>query len=422
MSIGLMEKMFVAQFPSAGVKLVALRLADFADAQGRGIWPSLALVARECGVSEPTVRRAFKYLVEDVKILMLVKQGGKGPGSTNRYDFNMENVGRLKSVYDLEPAVAENCEKGCQGDTLIENAKGITDDAKGIMVTHKGIPGDTQTVKNRNNPYSQDAQAREREGDSGCGDDKQSSPPDTKAAKKAFRRGFARWPGYLTDSEAKAWAEWQQLTANDMADAEAGIEPYLAQNKADGRSFVVAFGTFLRERRWENLRKTEVIPDLAKNYAAPFGTNWGIVRFKHLLGQADANGRWSIVDEMHIRAVKNIGIPCKEKQPEMRACMEFVSVDYDMWLLWKACHERRGWPWFTDVGQRRGAWFPKGGPDGLAAFEQALRKYYQAKQPDETKQPNERSVGLRPKGPAGALPEAGKQDGSQTRSKKGATA
>jgi len=88
--------------------------------------------------------------------------------------------------------------------------------------------------------------------------------------------------------------------------------------------------------------------------------------------------------------------------------MEFVSVDYELWAVWQREHQDRGWPWFTDVGQRRGAWFPKGGPDGLAAFEQALAQHYQSKTPDE------RSVGLRPKGPAAPA--------ALERPKKGATA
>jgi hypothetical protein len=36
-------------------------------------------------------------------------------------------------------------------------------------------------------------------------------------------------------------------------------------------------------------------------------------------------------------------------------------------------HELRGWPWLPDPGGMGGAYFPKGGPRGLAEFEAAVK-------------------------------------------------
>ncbi|TIR81414.1 MAG: helix-turn-helix domain-containing protein, partial [Mesorhizobium sp.] len=43
---------------------------------------------------------------------------------------------------------------------------------------------------------------------------------------------------------------------------------------------------------------------------------------------------------------------------------------------WKALFQQRGWPWLPDPG--RVAYFPVGGPDGLEAFEQAVRGNHDA--------------------------------------------
>ena len=264
---------------------------------------------------------------------------------------------------------------------------------------------DTNLVREpvREPVISQDALAREKEVDLVDGENKQPCGQDDRAIEKAFRRSFAKWPGYLTDSEDKARAEWWRLSDGQRLDAEAGIEPYLAQNKADGRSFVIAFATFLREKRWEKLSKTVVKTDPSKNYAAAFGTDWGIVRFCYLLEIAGAPPVYSPgqlglyagykypgVERMQAMARKSIGVKTPEKPAELRQLMEFISIDYDLWDVWQDEHMERGWPWLDDVGERRGAWFPKGGPEGLAAFERALRQYYQ---PVQSAQSDKRNAG-----------------------------
>lgn len=48
---------------------------------------------------------------------------------------------------------------------------------------------------------------------------------------------------------------------------------------------------------------------------------------------------------------------------------EAVPVTSETFERWKAVFAERGWPWLPDFGQMPVAYFPKGGPDGLADFD-----------------------------------------------------
>jgi hypothetical protein len=63
-----------AEFPAMD-KIVLLRLADFADADGRNVYPSVGRVARECGVSERHAQGVLKKFMTS-GVLVLVRAGG----------------------------------------------------------------------------------------------------------------------------------------------------------------------------------------------------------------------------------------------------------------------------------------------------------------------------------------------------------
>jgi hypothetical protein len=50
-----------------------------------------------------------------------------------------------------------------------------------------------------------------------------------------------------------------------------------------------------------------------------------------------------------------------------------VPVDSELFTVWRAEHARRGWPWIPDPGGMRVVYFPRGGPEGLEAFEAAMQ-------------------------------------------------
>lgn len=51
MSILIMSRLFRAQLGSSSRKMLAVRLADFADDNGKGIWPSVETLAQETELS-----------------------------------------------------------------------------------------------------------------------------------------------------------------------------------------------------------------------------------------------------------------------------------------------------------------------------------------------------------------------------------
>lgn len=108
-----------------------------------------------------------------------------------------------------------------------------------------------------------------------------------------------------------------------------------------------------------------------------------------LLAQDDAKGRqarltrqamhgWPQVNRMHDAAESRRGITVAPALETLAALMEPVPVRGEMWQRWLEEHERRGWPWLPDPGQMPVVYFPVGGPDGLEAFEQAVRGNHDA--------------------------------------------
>jgi pyocin large subunit-like protein len=108
MSIAVMSRIFKKQLGSSSRKMLAVRLADFADDNGRGIWPSVGKLARETDMSERTVQRLLRDFVDE-NLLIVVSTASGRPGETTRYNFNM-NV--LHGLPDTDIAA-----DGCHGVT-----------------------------------------------------------------------------------------------------------------------------------------------------------------------------------------------------------------------------------------------------------------------------------------------------------------
>lgn len=381
MSIRVMSEFFGLQLGGANRKMVALRLADFADDSGKGIWPTVARVAQECELSVRTVRRVLEEFVEE-GILIVVRKGGGGPGSTTRYDFDLDRV-RARAA---ELAAGK-------GDSVTPFAKGDSDGVKGDSGDEKGCHGDTRTVIE---PSSEPPVERMRAREEGETD------PEAKApGERAFKRAYAAWPTFVSDSEPAARKAWDALTAEERAAAVDREADYIASVKGTGRSKFCTFGVYLTEKRWEKLPPKQLRP--ADLNAPPFGKLWQAARFKQLVtgvkapipaptlhqrtaiesGLLDeaslrlerhARYGWPQVNAMHERArMTGQGVTVAAQLEPLGELMEAVQVGSDLWLAWQAAHERRGWPWLPDPGRLEWVWFPAGGPDGLAQFERAVR-------------------------------------------------
>jgi len=134
MSITIMAQVYATKLGSATLKAVALKLADYANDAGGNVWPALDTVAEHTEVSKSTVQRSIKEMLAS-GLLELEREGGKGPGSTTRYRFNLRCL-----------AAAPKIEKGGQGD---HDGQGdhLYDGQGDHPKIEKGGQGDHRTIK-----------------------------------------------------------------------------------------------------------------------------------------------------------------------------------------------------------------------------------------------------------------------------------
>jgi hypothetical protein len=133
MSVLVMSLCFKSEFGDANRKLVALALGDHADDDGGSVYPSVETIARKTDLSVRCVQDQLRELAGPepkdgvpeadqqgrplARIIEIVDAGGKGPGDTRKYKFNMWLLGQLASgsveLHEgLEPWIArDKCPK-----------------------------------------------------------------------------------------------------------------------------------------------------------------------------------------------------------------------------------------------------------------------------------------------------------------------
>ncbi len=134
MSIKVMTMVYETKLGGATIKAVALKLADYANDAGGNVWPALDTVAKQTEVSKSSVQRSVRELIEG-GILEVVREGGKGAGSTTRYRFNLTQLAAAPKVSEG----GQNEEDG-HSDHLNDTDKVVTD-------AEQDGHGDTQSIK-----------------------------------------------------------------------------------------------------------------------------------------------------------------------------------------------------------------------------------------------------------------------------------
>lgn len=420
MSIAIMSQLFKAHLGSTGRKMLAVRLADFADDDGKGIWPTVGRLARETELSERTVQRTLAEFVDE-GLLIVVKKGGSRPGEGTRYDFNMAVLSRLPS----SKSVADGCH-GVTHDTVapmtLATATGDTDDADGCH-------GVTQTVIEP--PIEPSEREGAREVDLKDGDDPSKFVRRVKAME--LGEGHRPWPGAKGSSTDWAVKQFAKLSPEERRQAEQRRNAYLDVCKAE-KIQPVALGVYFRD-----LKFLDVSPIAARAQAASakisvpaFGPVWAGIRALALLNGPEhvdvpldvrdrikqtfeALKRSSEARAMAYLAGKGIalgqggelnfpegfdaaergrrefenGYPAVNRLHQMASnfergseegrfqaladLCEAVPVGSEVFELWRDHHARMNWPFVPEAGSMRVVYFPKGGPAGLAQFEIAAR-------------------------------------------------
>jgi len=119
MSILLMARVWAAELEPVE-KLVALCFADFANDEGQA-YPSLKTVAKKSGLSEATVRRKLRNLIDRDLLTLTPRKDKSGRDTSALVKLNLGTV----AGGGCQPARVAACQGstvtggGCHGDTLI---------------------------------------------------------------------------------------------------------------------------------------------------------------------------------------------------------------------------------------------------------------------------------------------------------------
>lgn len=415
MSIYIMTRMFRAPLGSSSRKIMAVRLADFADDDGRGIWPTVARLARETELSERTVQRILADFVAE-GLLMVVAEASGRPGQATRYDFDMAAVERLSATGDTMTPV-----KGVTPATQT----GDTDDGDGCH-------HDTRTVIE---PPIEPSGEREGASEREEGDDP-SKFFDRVRLMELGAKGSPRWEGAQGSSTQWAVQQFAKLTDAERRQAEENRDAYLASCPRDraGNPKPVAIGVYFRDKKFQAVEKPRPagapVASVDGRIIVPvLGPIWAAAAFLPLLGRSHpvnlpVNHRQTVIASYEVKlrinpqraadylAAKGITIGADGKlvfpadferneerllrmaegYPEanrlyeaareggdvktdhrfegLKAAMEFVPSDGAVMEDWRAFYAERFIP-FPPLG-RNGGYFPMGGPGRIEEFRQAV--------------------------------------------------
>lgn len=381
-----MSRLFRMNLGGCNRKLLAVRLADFADDEGRGIYPGVKRLASETELSERTIQRILADFVSE-GILVVVKEATGRPGQATRYDFD------LARLFAYAPSKT--------GDTVSPVDDAVTGDSgteRGDTDDGDGCHGDTRTVIE---PPLEPSGEREcaSAGSDGFENEKRS-------AARAFKRWYPTWPTYVDDSEPKALTAWMRLSADERSAAVENTASYIEAVKAKGRKYVCSAQVYLAEKRWEKLPKAEVAikpPQLANAYSrAWMGLHFAGLKapmrrlaftaLEERIIAMDESKRallwddkcrkagWPQVTALHDKAreFKGVAVPAPIAQAAERL-FDKVHVGGPVWEAWKRLHDRRHWPFPPPPDKLEFVQFPAIGadePDLDQAVERAVARFW----------------------------------------------
>lgn len=388
-------------------KLVLLKLIDACDDDGSRIFPAISTIARAAQCSTRQVQRELKAFL-DIGLIRLVREGGKGPRSTNEYALDLDVLQLLgKGGWALVSQEAKSGDtanrEANKGDTvspLDDAEKGDTGDT--LRVTPETAKGDKLSHPTPPDPSLDPSLEREREREDG---------------KKIDADGWALlkdWPGFAGMPKEPALKVWRSLEPDERAEAARLFPHWLALLKAQRKTHTPAPSTYFGQKLWREVPEPQAAAPKPA-YAPAFGPVWAAIRMRDLLTGPKAatplkaweersladgtmkldrdalekanrlRGGWPMVNALHQAAeTRGLGIHgFGPEEEQLGKLCEFVPTGSEVWQAWKLEHELRGWPWLPDPGTMRGVYFPAGGPAGLEAFEQSVRGTNDAQQAAE---------------------------------------
>ncbi|KWV42116.1 hypothetical protein AS026_21135 [Rhizobium altiplani] len=379
----IMSRLFKMNLGGCNRKLLAVRLADFADDEGRGIYPGIKRLSDETELSERTIQRLLAEFVQE-GILVVVREATGRPGVTTAYDFDLAKLFTYKA--------------GSTGDGVspVTDDRGVTNEQEtGDTGDVDGCQGVTRTViEPPLEPSSEREGAR-----AGSGEGQSAVIEDRRKVDRDFKLWYRHWPTSLSDSEPAARKAWDALSADERASCIQRTPAFINAVKAIKGKFTFS-SVYLSSKAWEKLDdpKSEVALPAVHN---PFSRAWMAGLLAELLkapsqnmpvpttfqqqqlraggDAAEAVRRdrlqkygWPRVNTMFTQAYDRKGVTVR---PDLAALSEaFGRVDTALLQRWQAAFERRGWPWLPNTGHE---WFffPAGEPEqAITDFNDAIAR------------------------------------------------
>jgi hypothetical protein len=260
-------------------KLVLMKLVD----EGSNIYPALATVADHVGCSTQQVRRTLKDF-GGVGLLRKVRDGGRGAGSTARYELDIDMLARLRRAEmwpALEAAAARDPLPDSDDDEASGHAPNASSEASdapaaasnkgdmvsplhGVSLTPAIDKGDIWSHPTPHRPLSSEresagagAGAPAGSGDApDAGHAADAEPPATLAA------FLASYPHASADDQVTLASAWEGVPFAERRAAIDGIPGFVAERKAAGFDKRLSGPKYLSGRNWRH------VPKLAAERAA----------------------------------------------------------------------------------------------------------------------------------------------------------
>ena len=151
MSVHLTSLVWEVEFPTSTQKLLLLRVADYADDDGAGIYPSISEVARQVGASERQIQYAIRAF-ENACMIERVTEGGSGPKRTNVWRINVDLLAEL-ALQEKKLEGSHDCLQAVENEGAIIAPRILARVQSRLLrvqsATAKGATHCTQTEKNQ---------------------------------------------------------------------------------------------------------------------------------------------------------------------------------------------------------------------------------------------------------------------------------
>jgi len=216
-------------------------------------------------------------------------------------------------------------------------------------------------------------------------------------------RGYAAGPWRDWDADGSLdWIcrQFAALTPEERMEAERWRDAYLLDIAAR-KSAPQRPGIWLRDRIWtglepiileraEKMRQGQLPPEerqhpegwakclgpigMARLFAELIdGQKKGLEVRQPFISDVQLRNAWPFVWQFRSLMRQKGGASFGQRWHELKPAMEAVPQGSDTLAAWKQCFAERGWLWFSEFDRVDVVFCPVGGPDGLEAFEAAIR-------------------------------------------------